>query len=134
MPKLNYLAIVVAALASFAANALWYLLIFPTQFVEALGKTQAEMDLGPDGLQASILQVIGMLITAGVMAYLMKRANFIGVAGGLAFGALTWLGFVAAVLAPMYAYEAFGVMFFVITAGSVLLTLLISGAILGAWR
>jgi hypothetical protein len=26
------------------------------------------------------------------------------------------------------------VMFFVITAGSVLLTLLISGAILGAWR
>lgn len=49
-------------------------------------------------------------------------------------GMLVWLGFVASVIAPMYAFQVFSIQFFCVTTGAILCSLLATGAILGAWH
>jgi len=64
----------------------------------------------------------------------MARLGYTSVQQGMLLGGLVWLGFVVAVLGPLYAFEANSPMLLLLNAGSVLLTLLITGAILGGWR
>ncbi len=134
MPIMTFLPILVSAIASYLVSALWYLVVFRAPYIEALGKTTEQLAKGPSGLQASVLQVIGNLVLAGVLAWLMARLGYTSVQQGMLLGGLVWLGFVVAVLGPLYAFEANSPMLLLLNAGSVLLTLLITGAILGGWR
>jgi hypothetical protein len=134
MNAINYLAVLVSAVAGYAASFVWFIFLFFEPYKKALGKTAEEMAKGPNTLQASLMQVVGNAITALVLAWLMNLTGYTTLGKGVLLAALVWVGFVAAVLGPMYAFQAFGLSFFFITAGSVLITLLIMGGILGAWR
>lgn len=134
MLPLNFLAIILSAVLSYAANFVWFMLLFRTAYAEGLGKTAEAMAKGPNAIQASIMQIIGNLVMATVLAWLMANLKYTGVSQGVLLAVIVWAGFVAAVLGPMYAFQAFSLQFFLITAGSVLLTFVITGAILGIWR
>ncbi len=68
---------------------------------------------------------------AYVLAWLIVHTGQQTVMGGLRLAALVWLGFIAAVIGPMYAFQAFSLLFFAITAGYPLVALLVMGVILG---
>lgn len=71
---------------------------------------------------------------AYVLAWLILHTGQQTVIGGMRVGTIAWLGFIAAVIGPMYVFQAFSLQFFAITAGYPLVALLIMGAILGRWR
>lgn len=131
---INIWAAVAGSLISFIVSFIWYTIVFRAPYIEGLGKTAEQMAKGPSMLVASVLQLIGYLVTAFVLAWLMQRTGLQSVNQGLLLALVVWVGFVAAVLGPLYAFEAFSLNFFFITAGNVLVTFLILGAILGGWR
>lgn len=131
---INIWAAVTGSLISFIVSFVWFVVIFRAPYIEGLGKTAEQMAKGPSMLVASILQLIGYLVTAFVLAWLMQRLGMQSVSQGMLLAVVIWVGFVAAVMGPFYAYEAFSLNFFFITAGNVLVTLLIMGAIFGGWR
>lgn len=134
MKDINYFALFVVALLNLGIGAVWFLYLFREPFVAGLNKTKEEMAQGPSGISAGIMQLIGNLLMAFVLAWLIQKLNYQTPLKGLELGAIIWLGFVAAVLGPMYAFEAYSLSFFFITAGSVLVSLLVAGGILGAWN
>lgn len=132
--SINYFAIATSAVVSLLLSFVWFMVLFFKPYAEALGKTKEQMDKGPTTIEASIIQLVGNFVLAFVLAWLMKKLGYTTLMEGIKFGAFIWVGFVAAVLAPMYAFQAYSFAFFLMTSGSVLLTLLASGAILGAWQ
>lgn len=93
--------------------------------VEGATNPECELDVRPDGRWRIVMRTASGRLYANSGTYLEvvpdRRLVY-------------WLGFVAAVLGPMHAFQAFSLAFFAITSGGVLVTLLVSGAILGAWR
>lgn len=130
----NIWAVVVSALVSYGASSVWFLVLFREAYTKALGRTAEQLAAGPSIAVASVIQIIGNVVMAATLGWLMVELNMQNVAGGLILAAVVWVGFVAAVLGPMYAFQAFSIRFFFITAGSVLVSLLIMGVTLGVWK
>jgi hypothetical protein len=134
MKKVNYVALAAASVVTYLLGFVWFILLFSEPFVKGLGKTAEEMARGPDAVQASIMQVIGNFITLYILLWLMNKLKITTVMDAIKFAGIIWLGFVGAVLAPMYAFEAYSLSFFAITSGSVLVTLVVGAAILRFWK
>jgi hypothetical protein len=134
MKQINIWALLVASVISYAVNFVWFMFIFSEPYLQGLGKTDEELALGPNGIEASIMQLVGNVVMAFVLSWLAIRTGMQTASQGAKLGAIAWFGFVAAVLGPMYAFQAFSLTFFLITAGSVLITFVITGATVGGWR
>lgn len=132
--SVNILAVLAAAIASFAINFVWFTMLFRRMYVEGLGKTQSQMDQGPSMAVASGLQLAGFALMAFVLGWLMERLDLGSVPGGLVLAIIVWLGFLVAIIGPMHAFQAFPLRFSLITLGGYLLALLATAVILGAWR
>lgn len=135
MPSsINHLAVVLSTIISFALGFVWFTVLFRESYLAALGKTAEQLDQGPSMLAASVMQLIGNLIMAYVLAWFMEQTGSRTVSDGAMLGAIVWVGFVAAVIGPMYAFQAFSLKFFAITTGFTLVSLLVTGAVIGGWR
>lgn len=131
--RINPTAVLVAALAAVAAGAVWFMGLGAT-YLELLGKTQAELDRGPTMAEAVVIQLVCNLVTAFTMAWLIERTGEQNALRGVKIALVTWVGFVACVLGPMYAFQAYSFAFFAICAGGVLISFLVMGPIVGAWK
>jgi len=126
--------VLLAALVAFGVNFVWFTILFRAPYIAGLERSQAQLDRGPSMLVASALQIAGYVVMALVLAWLMQRTGHLSVGGGAKLAVIVWAGFVAAVLGPMYAFQAYSLSFFLITAGGPLVALLMMGVILGAWH
>ena len=132
--SINYFAVATSAVVSYLLSFVWFMVLFFKPYAEALGKTKEQMDKGPNTIEASAMQLVGNFVMAFVLAWLMKQLGYQSLTDGIKLGIYTWIGFVAAVLGPMYAFQAYSLAFFFMTSGSILLSFVVSGAILGAWH
>lgn len=130
----NFLAVGVGAIISLVAGFVWFTVIFRRPYLEGLGKTADQLAKGPSTLVASVYQLAGNFVTAYVLAWILGLGGVQTAPQGMLVAVLVWLGFVAAVIGPIYAFQAFSLKFFFINTGYVLVALLIMGAILGAWK
>lgn len=131
---MNYLAVIVSAIASFLIGWVWFMIVFKEPYIRGLNKTAEELAKGPSAVPSLLLQFAGSLVMAFVLAWFIARLNVTTVAGGIRVGAMAWLGFIAAVLGPYYAFQAYPFSFFLINAGYPLASLVVMGAILGVWK
>lgn len=131
---INYFAIAVSAVLSYLTSAVWFMYLFRKPYIEALAKTKEQMDKGPTGMEASLMQLAANLLMAFALAWIMKQLHCQGLFHGMQMGLFVWLGFIATLLAPMYAFQAYSLNFFLINAGAPLISLLIMGAIIGVWQ
>lgn len=134
MKAINIWAVIVSAIASTAFGFLWYMVLFREPYIKGLARTKEQLDQGPNGMTATIYQLIGNIVMIYILAWLMDRTSYRTVGQGIKLALIVWVGFVACVIGPMYAFEAFPFYFFLITTGYVLVSMLGSGAILGAWK
>jgi hypothetical protein len=130
--NLNWLAIIVATISTFAIGSLWYSkLMFGKRWMKESGVTEESarkrnpiIIFGP----AFVL----MLVAAFFLAL------FIGSEADASFGAFAGLmagiGWVATFLAITYLFEGRSMVLFLINAGYCIVTLTIMGLILGAWQ
>lgn len=129
--KINWLAVIVAAVSSFAVGGLWY---SPLLF----GKPWARLNgLSDDQLRGGTARVFGgALICAFIAA--VNLAFFLGATATLAFGTFAGfaagLGWAATSLTTTFLFERRPASLIAIDASYHVVSLTLMGLILGAWR
>jgi len=125
MKAINIWAVIVSAVTSTALGFLWYMVLFREPYMKGLDRTKEQLDKGPNGMWASIIQLGGNMVMIYILAMLMTQTDNDSVGGGIKLACIT---------GPMYAFEAFPFYFFLINTGYTLVSMVGSGAILGAWK
>lgn len=125
----NWLAVVLATVASFAFGAAWYM-ILSKQWLAAIGKTKEQInsaDYTPYIWSAVLLFVMAYFIALLTPALLGE----ITIINGLMVGAHMWLGFVITAMIINHRYEGAPWSRTVIDGGYLLAVLLIDGVVIG---
>jgi hypothetical protein len=130
----NPWAILVAAVIQWILGALWYSpILFAKPWMALLGIT-------PDpGKRKSMVfgmisSFIGSIILSFVLWHSIMWSGAESWATGAFIGFLNWLGFIAAPSFAQGIYESRPVKLFLINTGYWLVSMLITGGILAAWR
>jgi hypothetical protein len=139
MVPINYLTVLVSALAAMAIGYVWYGPLFGAQWQKLMGWSKADIDqkmkagVGPQYM----LQAIGALVMAYVLAHSIIFAgsylHILGVAAGLEGAFWSWLGFVVPVSLGSVLWDGKPWKLWFLNAGYFLVTLLVMGVILGLW-
>ncbi|HVP20153.1 MAG TPA: DUF1761 domain-containing protein [Spirochaetia bacterium] len=129
---INYLAVVVAALANYVIGAIWYSALFQKPWLKLSGVSEMRISV-----LSVVLALIGALLTSYVLDHaIIYAAGYMktaGIGGGLATGFASWIGFIAPVTLGVVIYEKRSWGLWAINNGYWLLSLLVMGIILSAW-
>ncbi len=133
--NINFWAVLVSALASMVIGSVWYGPLFGQKFRVAMGmdKWSAEKQVQMKksmGLSFA-LQFVASLVMFYTLAMFM-RAGVGGIAGSMVIAFWTWLGFVVPVKLGDAIWGGSWTLFW-LGIGNMLVTLLVTGAIIGAW-
>jgi len=128
----NYIAVVVAALAEYVIGILWYALIFPKTWQKLAGVSE---------MKVTALSVILSLVGAFLMSWILDHAIIFagaymkvsGIGAGLEAGVFNWLGFIAPATIAVFIYEKKSFGFWVLNNAYWLISLLVMGIILSLW-
>lgn len=137
MVSVNWLAVVVSAIASMIVGSIWYGPLFGKKFIAAMGmdklspEQQAAMKKGMTATY--IIQFVASLVMFYVLAMFVGKLGEMTVSGGLMVAFWAWLGFVVPVKLGDAIWGGKMTLFW-IGASNMLVTLLITGAIIGAWK
>jgi hypothetical protein len=139
---INYLAVVVAALASMAIGFLWYGPLFGKTWMKLAGvapkrKTAAKKK-GAGMEKTYFLAFLGSLIMSNVLAHSLIFAaayyEMSGITAGLMSGFWNWLGFIAPVTLGAVLWEGKPWKLWLLSNGCYLVSLLVMGTILAVWK
>jgi len=130
---MNYLAVVVAALAGFGVGAVWYM-VLGKAWLGALGKTEDDIK-GSGVAQAMpfLIALVANLVMAIMLAGLMGHLGNISIRGGLISGLFVWVGFVITTMGVNHAFSGAPPKLTAIDGGHWLAVLLVMGAIIGGF-
>jgi hypothetical protein len=131
-PRINYLAVIVAAAIHFAFGWAWYS-AFAEPWMAGTGLTP-EMAAGPQSPTPFVIAGVTLLIAALVLAWLISRLGPKGAAGGARIGAIVGIGFIAAYQGLNYGFQLKPLSLWLIDAGYAVIGMVIMGAIIGGWR
>ena len=131
--RINYVAVVVAAVVVFAIGFFWYSpLLFQVAWIQAHGYSQEQVDaLSSSAGRTYGLSFICVLVMAVVLSILLGRTGTNTARGGATLGALVWLGFAATIGFMASLYTGAPLALYLIDAGYQLVYLVAMGAILG---
>lgn len=126
----NWLAVVLATVASFAFGAAWYMGL-SRQWLAALGRTREELDVG-------YTPFVWSVVVEFVMAYFIALLTpallgEVTVVGGMIVGAHMWFGFVLTSMIMNHRYEGMKWSLTVIDSLHLLGVLVIQGAVIGVF-
>lgn len=93
LAELNWIAIIVATVASFVIGFLWYGPVFGKAWLAALGKTEDEIQPSPTPF---IISIVTALVTCITMALLVHWMGCDTWTEGVGLGLLMGIGFIAA--------------------------------------
>jgi hypothetical protein len=131
MPGINFLAVVVAALAAFVASVVWYIVFgkelekVSSAFAEALQQRQPWKQL---------VVLVESLVLALVLAYFIGLIGDVDWLGALGVGVLLWIGLSAMQWVGSIVWEKAPVKLAAIHAGDWLVKLVLIAVIVGVWR
>ena len=95
MVEVNYVAVLVAAVASFVVGFVWYHpSVFGTMWMRLAGMTPSAMEAGKKKMmQSMVLAFVGSVIMAYVLTHFIAVWGANDFMGALQLGFWTWLGF-----------------------------------------
>lgn len=133
---LNYIAILIAAVAGWIAGAVWYMAL-ANRWMAAVGTTREQIDAAKQRPGASLpfvfalaANVIMAWVLAGIIGHL--GPGQVTVRNGVISGAFCWLGFVITTMLVNNSFAMRSRMLLLIDGGYWLLVLMLMGAIIGA--
>lgn len=140
-----YLAILVAAIAAHVLGFLWYGPLFGKTWMKLMNVT--EKDKGKAKHEGMTKVMVGSFLTTLVMAvvldFLISEVGYVDVTGtspflwnalgGALTGAIAWLGFLATTQMGMVFWENKPWSLYALNTIHYLVTLVVMGAIIGAW-
>lgn len=132
--RVHLLAVIVAALANFVLGAVWYT-TFSEQWLSGIGKTKEQLTAAVKVPAVPYaVSIICSFLIAYCLSVVLIKANRQTLLGGITFGLLIGIGFVATNVLTQYMFEGRDMQLFAINAGYMLLGMVIMGAIVGAWK
>jgi surface polysaccharide O-acyltransferase-like enzyme len=133
---LNYLAVLVAAILNMLIGAVWYSQsLFGKSWMELAGLKPDDAQKRMAGMQrAYSLMFVASLLIAYALARVIWYAKVESAGGGALIGLLAWIGFVATTHGANYLFEGKPLRLYGINTGYSLVSFLVMGALLGAWR
>ncbi len=137
MAPVNYLAVLVSAVASMVIGSIWYGPLFGKKFMRAMGMDQWTPEKQAEMKKKMGMSYFGQFVASCVMfyvlAWVMNGFGYMTVNGGLLTACVMWVGFVVPVKLGDALWGGKAVLFW-LGIGNMLVTLLVAGAILGAWN
>ncbi len=128
---LNWFAILAATAAGFMLGGIWYGPLFGKAWMNALGKTEADIQPSPTPF---VISFITALIAAIVLSALIHNLGFTSVLDGVVLGLLVGVGFIATAMGSDSAFCGWGLPLFLIQSGYRISYSVIMGVILTAWQ
>ena len=128
---MNYLAILVAAIANMVIGFLWYGPIFGKKWMALSGMTEEQMksvNPGPLYAQSFVMTLLTYFVLARFVAGALTPIE------GIKVAFLIWLGFVMTVQFTASLFSTKPRALFYLDTGYQLTTYIVAGAILGAWK
>ena len=134
MVDVNYLAILVSAIASMIVGGLWYSpVLFAKQWMQLNNMTEQEMKSAKPGpLYAQAF--VASLLTYYVLAHFIHYTNAATAVDGAKTAFWVWLGFITTVqfTANLFSSKKIGAYF--LDTSYQLVTTLVAGVILAVWK
>jgi hypothetical protein len=130
--KVNYWAVLVAAVTSLIASAVYYMAV-GNAWLTLRGIDPSTTEMTPQLWQMAG-QFARNLVVAFVLAYLLSRLAVTTPKGALGVGLLVWFGFQAMAVVGSVLHENYRLGLYLIHVGDALMATLIMALILGAWR
>ncbi len=135
--KINYAAIVVSALLYWVLGGLWYSpLLFGNKFIEVMRwspEQLARIEAEGASLQLA-LAFAGSLVTAYVLAHIVRYTSGENALDGAKTGLWLWLGFIVTSNLNTVFFEFRPLGLYLINIGYHLVAFLSMGALLAVWR
>jgi len=133
---MNYLAIVIAAVAAWLASAAWYMSLGRI-YVAALGKTveQASVDRKkPGAFLPFIYAFVGNLIIAWMLAGVLGHLGpgQVTLRNGVISAAFIWFGFILTTMVVNFSFSGRDKRLLLIDVANWLIVLVVIGAVIGA--
>ncbi|TMI76544.1 MAG: DUF1761 domain-containing protein [Bacillati bacterium ANGP1] len=129
---MNWVAIVVAAIAQFIIGWIWYGPLFGKTWMSMMGMSQQSMSREGMG-KTMVLTFIGSLVTAAVLSMLVGWMGAKTLSTGIAAGFWAWLGFVATVTLGGVLFAKMSWNLYILNNAYQLISLAVMGAILAKW-
>lgn len=130
----NYLANIVAAIACFLFEAVWYTIFLKT-WISGIGRSMqwlTDSGMKPAYQYATALVMAGLMATAiSCVTQLTGKQTALR---GIKVAALLWTGFVLTTWSTEYIFEVRPITLFLVNAGYWLLGMMLMGAIVGGWK
>lgn len=127
----NWLAVLAGTVAHQALGALWYGVLFRDTWLRAMGRTREEIEAEGGGGMA--FGAVASLVSALALALILTLMDDPAVGDGIAVGAVSGIGFVAASTLMNGVYEQKPPVLTALFGGYYTLGLVAVGAILGGW-
>ena len=136
--QVNYLAVIIAAVAGMAVGFVWYGILFRKSWMHMMGITMDSMKgMKMSANKAYLIQFIASLVMAYVMTHSLVFGNYYlnmsGWVSGVMAGFWNWLGFIAPVTLGSVLWENKPWKLWFINASNYLVTLVVMGIILSIW-
>ncbi len=131
LSELNWLAVLVAALAYFVLGAIWYSNpLFGKQYRAALGVTEQ----GTPEPMMFVVNLVGWFVAATVLGLIAKAIGVSTVIDGIVLGLVAWVGFVVTNRVVAIYYEGSGWALARVNGPYNLLGYVVMGVILAVWQ
>ena len=129
--QINWLAVVAAAVSRMVIGFLWYGPIFGNTWMTALGRTREEIG----GANSSYAVAAGSsLVMAAAFALLLTIGTGVTLVSGIVWGLVLAIGFAVTSTLTAAAFENRNWTVVGLSVGYDVISLVVMGAILGAWR
>jgi Protein of unknown function (DUF1761) len=131
--QINWLAVVAAALSTFVVGGLWYSpVLFGKVWLKANGFTEAQAQSFNKARAFGGAFLLGLVMSANLAMFLADPTTTL--LWGMTAGALAGVGWVAAGLAVVALFENRSWSYILVNGGYLIVSFVLMGAILGAWR
>ena len=132
MNGINPCAVLAAAVSTFVIGGLWYSpVLFAQPWMEAASLTEAQVKAGSPARIFGGAFVLALVMSANLAAFLAGPRD---VGWGMTAGALAGVGWVSTALGTIYLFERRPLKLFLVNAGYQVVSFVVMGAILGAWK
>ena len=135
--NINFLAVLVAALASYFLGILWYSpLLFGGLWLKlcAVDKKKLKKEKAKGTGRMYIISLLSNLVRSYVLAYVIVLAGITSLAAGLQLSFWLWLGFSATLTLGGVIWESRSIQLFILNNTYNLTALMIASSILISWK
>ncbi len=130
---INFVAVLVAAVAGWLASAVWYMSLGPL-YQSALGKTpeQCKEEMKKPGAFLPFLYaLIGNLVIAWMLAGVLGHLGQVTIKNGVITGAFLWFGFILTTMVVNFCFSGRDKRLLAIDLGNWLIVMVLIGAVIG---